>query len=85
MQRVLDGLNKEKTNLINPSTVIVVAGIAKVFVGELVEEARMVLEEWGDGPDSAIMPAHIVEAHRRLKGRGIIPTSTNYQRKNPFF
>jgi hypothetical protein len=41
MQRVLDGLgNKEKTNLINPSTVIVVAGIAKVFVGELVEEGN---------------------------------------------
>jgi hypothetical protein len=45
----------------------------------------MVLEEWGDESDSAIMPAHIAEAHRRLKGRGVIPASTNYQRKSPFF
>lgn len=43
MQRVVEALGggKDKTAAnINPNTVIVVAGIAKVFVGELVEEGR---------------------------------------------
>ncbi len=44
MQRVLENLGggKDKTSSlnINPSTVIVVAGIAKVFVGELIEEGK---------------------------------------------
>lgn len=42
MQRVVENLgggNKDKASAnINPSAIIVVAGITKVFVGELVEE-----------------------------------------------
>lgn len=40
MQKIFDGLGGKDKVLanINPSTVIVVAGIAKVFVGELIEE-----------------------------------------------
>lgn len=44
MTKVLDGLggkdNKNAANL-NASTVIVIAGIAKVFVGELIEECML--------------------------------------------
>ncbi|KAM7262510.1 hypothetical protein ACFE04_000193 [Oxalis oulophora] len=47
---------------------IVVCGIAKMFVGELVETARMVMAERKDsGP---IRPCHIREAFRRLKLEG---------------
>ena len=74
--------DKAATN-INPSTVIVIAGIAKVFVGELVEEAKVVLEEWGDDLNSPITPAHLMEAHRRLKYRNLIPQSIYHVRRNP--
>jgi transcription initiation factor TFIID subunit 11 len=50
---------------------IVVSGIAKIFVGELVETARMVMTERRDsGP---IRPCHIREAYRRLKLEGKVP------------
>lgn len=49
---------------VNPNMVIAVAGLSKVFVGELVEEAKRVqLEEEEEG---ALMPSHIHEAYRRL-------------------
>ncbi|KAI8336699.1 hTAFII28-like protein conserved region-domain-containing protein [Chlamydoabsidia padenii] len=43
----------------------VVAGFSKVYVGEIVEKAREVMEEWGQ--TGAIRPEHIREAHRRYK------------------
>ncbi|KAL0355277.1 UNVERIFIED_CONTAM: Transcription initiation factor TFIID subunit [Sesamum radiatum] len=50
---------------------IVVSGIAKMFVGELVETARVVMAERKDtGP---IRPCHMREAYRRLKLEGKIP------------
>ncbi|KAH9747030.1 actin-related protein 2/3 complex subunit 2A [Citrus sinensis] len=50
---------------------IVVCGIAKMFVGELVETARMVMTERNEsGP---IRPCHIREAYRRLKLEGKVP------------
>ncbi|CDS13538.1 hypothetical protein LRAMOSA05714 [Lichtheimia ramosa] len=44
---------------------IVVAGFSKVYVGEIIEKAREVMEEWGDV--GAIRPEHLREAHRRYK------------------
>ncbi|KAL5715425.1 hypothetical protein ACHQM5_017246 [Ranunculus cassubicifolius] len=50
---------------------IVVSGIAKMFVGDLVETARMVMNERNDsGP---IRPCHIRESYRRLKLEGKLP------------
>ncbi|KAK6123115.1 hypothetical protein DH2020_019528 [Rehmannia glutinosa] len=50
---------------------IVMSGIAKMFVGELVETARVVMAERRDtGP---IRPCHMREAYRRLKLEGKIP------------
>jgi transcription initiation factor TFIID subunit 11 len=46
-------------------SVIVMSGITKIFVGELVETARSIMEEWGD--TGAIRPEHLREAYRRLK------------------
>lgn len=50
---------------------IVMSGIAKMFVGELVETGRMVMTERNErGP---IRPCHIREAYRRLKLEGKVP------------
>ncbi|PSS05049.1 Transcription initiation factor TFIID subunit like [Actinidia chinensis var. chinensis] len=50
---------------------IVVSGIAKMFVGDLVEAARVVMTERREsGP---IRPCHIREAYRRLKLEGKVP------------
>ncbi|KAJ3670165.1 hypothetical protein LUZ60_010489 [Juncus effusus] len=62
------------TQKISAPTNIVVSGIAKMFVGELIETARMVMTERNDiGP---IRPCHIRESYRRLKLEGKIPRSS---------
>lgn len=53
---------------------MVVAGVTKVFVGEVVECALGVMDEWKDtGP---IRPRHVFEAARRLREAGVMPGRT---------
>ena len=50
---------------------IAVGGVAKMFAGDVVEEARAVMEERQEtGP---IHPRHIREALRRMKNDGKLP------------
>ncbi|GAN08119.1 transcription factor TFIID complex subunit Taf11 [Mucor ambiguus] len=51
----------------------VVAGFSKVYVGEIVEKAKEIMEEWGD--NGAIRPEHLREAHRRYKRDKVSSTS----------
>ncbi|XP_057805047.1 transcription initiation factor TFIID subunit 11 [Salvia miltiorrhiza] len=69
MKRLLTNMTGS-AKITQPMT-IVVSGIAKMFVGELVETARVVMAERRDtGP---IRPCHMREAYRRLKLDGKIP------------
>jgi len=63
---------------ISQTITIVMAGIAKVYVGELVESARTIMEEWGE--EGPLRPKHIREAYRRLKQTGAVPT-TKYNKR----
>jgi len=60
--------------------IVVMGGIAKLFVGDLVETSRVIMQERSD--DGPIRPVHLREAFRRLQLRGAIPTRTN---RRPLF
>mmetsp|Transcript_12435 Transcript_12435/g.23601 ORF Transcript_12435/g.23601 Transcript_12435/m.23601 type:complete len:207 (+) Transcript_12435:29-649(+) len=58
------------TTVTQPMT-IVMSGIAKLFVGDIVEHAKTAMAEWGDtGP---LRPVHIREAFRRVSNEGKLP------------
>ncbi|KAL0716803.1 hypothetical protein Bca4012_066125 [Brassica carinata] len=68
MKKVLQSITGQK---VSDTLNIVVCGIAKMFVGELVETARV---EMGKKKDSGpIRPCHIRESYRRLKLQGKVP------------
>ncbi|CAN8231278.1 unnamed protein product [Cochlearia groenlandica] len=69
MRKLLQGVTGSQK--ISMPIIIVTCGIAKMFVGELVETARVVMGERNEsGP---IRPCHIRESYRRLKLEGKVP------------
>ncbi|KAF9762298.1 Transcription initiation factor TFIID subunit 11 [Nosema granulosis] len=52
---------------VNPNLIIAVSGLAKVYVGEMVEMAREIQAEKNE--EGPLLPSHIHEAHRRMYKR----------------
>lgn len=58
---------------ISQNVVIAMSGVAKVYVGEIVEKALDIMEQWKDtGP---LRPKHIREAARQLKKENKVPST----------
>jgi len=65
------------TTTVNQTVLLIMHTIAKVHAGELVEEARIVMEEENELYGTklkTIQPKHLREAHRRMDLKGIIPS-----------
>jgi transcription initiation factor TFIID subunit 11 len=66
-------------NRISQNSVVVMCGITKVFVGELTETAKTVMQEWNHtGP---IRPVHLREAYNRLNKEGLVVRPKTAQKK----
>jgi len=61
---------------VNPNIVIAINGVSKVFIGEMIDEAKLIQKEKNEsGP---LLPSHIHEAHRRLYKR--LPNMSVFKR-----
>ncbi|KAJ3092367.1 hypothetical protein HK102_008156 [Quaeritorhiza haematococci] len=56
---------------------IIVGGVGKLFVGQMVEKAREVMEDWGD--EGAIQPVHLREAYRRYRNESKTTAAPRYR------
>jgi transcription initiation factor TFIID subunit 11 len=75
IKKVIQSILGENTQISN-TIQIAFHGIAKIYAGELVEEAKSIMvEEEGrkEGKFGPIRPRHLREARRRMIQRGILP------------
>lgn len=63
--QVVDAVAGKPGVLANPNVMIALCGVTKMFVGELVEAARIVAT--GAGHFGPLLPVHVYEAYRMLQ------------------
>ncbi|CAN8065951.1 unnamed protein product [Agarophyton chilense] len=75
VRKVLTALNPMMQKVSEPY-VIAIKGLAKLFVGDVVETALEVRKERGE--TGALTPRQIREAYRRLRRAGVVPSTANW-------
>ena len=74
----MNSLMKETVGHSSQKSAIVLASLAKMFVGEMVETAREQMTSVGEsGP---IQPHRLRQAYRTLQNSGVVPVSARHQR-----
>ncbi|RKP12939.1 hTAFII28-like protein conserved region-domain-containing protein [Piptocephalis cylindrospora] len=74
------------TGQVKTEFAVVVAGMAKVFVGEIIELARRVQTQWGDREGQPLRPEHLREAYILYQEQqGKMPRGTGDGSKRPLF
>ena len=69
--------SKNKNVLVDDASLVIIGGMAKMFVGDIVEHARVIMENKREkGP---ICPRHLREAYRHLKRLGELPGATRFK------
>jgi transcription initiation factor TFIID subunit 11 len=51
---------------VSEEMVIIMGGVTKLYLGEIVEVAKEIQQLWGDG-GGPLAPCHIREAYRRIR------------------
>lgn len=74
MQAVGCDSSSSDKNPINNEIVVAVASLAKLFVGDLVETAKIIQEERGES--GAITKEQLIHAYGRLQSAGVVPSNT---------
>lgn len=74
MQAVGFDSSSSDKNPINDEMVAVVASLAKLFVGDLVETAKIIQEERGES--GGITKEQLIHAYGRLQRAGVVPSNT---------
>jgi transcription initiation factor TFIID subunit 11 len=68
---IVSKLQKEIPSTFDEKTVVLITGLTKLYLAEILESARIIASEYGH--DGRIQPRHLREAYRRMKHDGKLP------------
>ena len=68
----------KKNEKVDEASLVIIGGLAKMFAGDIVEHARIIMENKKE--KGAICPRHLREAYRHLKRLGAVPGQGRFKK-----